>query len=113
MIMELVQEIEKNNLLIAEWGIYKLNEEESKKYGGNFALSQGIFSDFAIKNMGVDELLSGLKNSRYEGFFETQKEAYMQVKLVEMTCKIERMEKALKDFVNATKDLETPEFIDD
>ena len=43
-----------------------------------------------------------------KGFFETQKEAYMQVKLVEMTCKIERMEYALKDFVNATKDLETP-----
>ena len=71
--MELVQKIEKNNLLASDWGIYKLNEEEIKKYGGNFALSQGIFSDFAIEYKGIDELLSGLK-----------------------------------DFVNATKDLETP-----
>lgn len=106
--MELVQKIEKNNLLASDWGIYKLNEEEIKKYGGKFALSQGIFSDYAIERMGIDELLSDLKDYRYEGFFETQKEVYMQVKLVEMTCKIERMEYALKNFVNATKDLETP-----
>lgn len=32
-------------------GIYKLNEEEAKKYGGNFALFQGIFCDFAIREM--------------------------------------------------------------
>lgn len=106
--MELVQKIEKNNLLASDWGIYKLNKEEAKKYGGKFALSQAVFTDYAIDHMGVDELLSDLRISAYEGFFETQKEAYMQVKLVEMTCKIERMEYALKDFVNATKDLETP-----
>ena len=106
--MELVQKIEKNNLLASDQGIYKLTEEEAKKYGGNFALSQGIFSDFGIKTYGTDELLSNLKDYNYEGFFETQKEAYMQVKLVEMTCKIERMEYALKDLINATKDLETP-----
>lgn len=109
--MELVQTIEKNNLLSSNWGIYKLSEKESKKYGGNFALSQGVFSDYAIENMGVDELLSGLREHAYEGFFETQKEAFMQVKLVEMTCKIERMEYALKDLVNATKDLETPKWM--
>lgn len=106
--MELVQKIEENNLLSSNWGIYKLNEEETKKYGGKFALSQAIFSDYAIEHMGIDELLSGLKDYRYEGFFETQKEAYMQVKLVEMTCKIERMEYALKDFIKATEKLETP-----
>ena len=106
--MDLVQKIEKNNLLSSDWGIYKLNDEEAKKYGGKFALSQGVFTGIAIDRMGVDELLSDLRASAYEGFFETQKEAYMQVKLVEMTCKIERMEYALKDFINATKDLETP-----
>lgn len=109
--MELVQEIEKNNLLSSNWGIYKLSEEESKKYGGKFALSQGVFSDYAIENMRVDELLSGLREHAYEGFFETQKEAFMQVKLVEMTCKINRMEYALEDLINATKDLETPKWM--
>ena len=39
-------------------------------------------------------------------FLETQKEAYMQVKLVEMTCKINRMEYAMKDVLN----LETPKW---
>ena len=104
--MELVQTIEKNNLLSSDWGIYKLDEEERIKYGGNFALSQGIFSDFAIENMGIDKILSGLSEYRYEGFFETQKEAYMQVRLVEMSCKISRMEIAIKE-AYATLDLKT------
>lgn len=104
--MKLVQEINKNNLLASSWGIYELNEKEKKKYGNNFALSQGVFSDFAIKEFGVDKLLQKLDENKYEGFFETQKEAYMQVKLVEMTCKIDRMEYAMKDVLN----LETPEW---
>lgn len=75
--MRLVQTINKNELLSNDWGIYELSELESKKYGRKFALSQCIFSDFTLKEMGVDKLLSGLKNYRYEGFFETQKEAYL------------------------------------
>lgn len=104
--MKLVQEIKENNLLSSSWGIYELNEKEKKKYGNNFALSQGVFSDWAIKEFGVDKLLQKLDENKYEGFFETQKEAYMQVKLVEMTCKIDRMEYAMKDVLN----LETPEW---
>ncbi len=104
--MKLVQEIKKNNLLSSSWGIYELNEKEKKKYGNNFALSQGVFSDWAIKEFGVDKLLQKLDEYKYEGFFETQKEAYMQVKLVEMTCKINRMEYAMKDVLN----LETPKW---
>lgn len=104
--MKLVQEIKKNNLLASSWGIYELNEKEKKKYGNNFVLSQGVFSDWAIKEFGVDKLLQKLDEYKYEGFFETQKEAYMQVKLVEMTCKINRMEYAMKDVLN----LETPEW---
>lgn len=109
--MKLVQKIEENELLASSWGIYELNEEEKKKYGNNFALSQGIFCDFALEKYSTDELLSLLKDCAYEGFFETQKEAYMQVKLVEMECKIERMESAFADFSKAIKDLETPEWM--
>lgn len=101
--MELVQEIKKNELLNSDWGIYKLNKKESEKYGGNYALSQGIFSEYALENIGADELLSGLSKYHYEGFFETQKEAYMQVKLVEMNIKIERMEYAITELVDMTK----------
>ena len=69
-------------------------------------MSQGVFSDYAIKEFGADKLLSNLKDFNYEGFFETQKEAYMQVKLVEMKNKIERMELAMKDVLK----LQTPEW---
>lgn len=87
-------------------GIYELNPDQEKKFGNKYALSQGIFSDYAIKEFGADELLSNLKDFNYEGFFETQKEAYMQVKLVEMKSKIERMELAMKDVLK----LQTPEW---
>lgn len=104
--MKLVQKIEKNELLGSNWGIYELNPDQEKKFGNKYALSQGIFSDYAIKEFGADELLSNLKDFNYEGFFETQKEAYMQVKLVEMKSKIERMELAMKDVLK----LQTPEW---
>lgn len=104
--MKLVQEIKKNELLGSNWGIYELNPDEEKKFGNKYALSQGIFSDYAIKEIGVDKLLSDLTDFTYEGFFETQKEAYMQVKLVEMKNKIERMEFAMKDVLK----LKTPEW---
>ena len=104
--MKLVQEIKKNELLKSSWGIYELSADEKKKYGNNYALSQGVFSDYAIKEFGADKLLSNLKDYKYEGFFETQKEAYMQVKLVEMTVKIVRMESAMKKVLR----LQTPEW---
>lgn len=105
-IMKLVQEIKRNELLGSSWGIYELNTNEKKKYGNNYALSQGVFSEYAIKEFGADDLLSNLKDFAYEGFFETQKEAYMQVKLVEMKSKIERMELTMKDVLK----LQTPEW---
>ena len=104
--MKLVQEIKKNDLLSSNWGIYELNEKEKEKYGNNFVLSQGVFSDWAIKEFDVDELLQKIDRYKYEGFFETQKEAYMQVKLVEMKCKIDRIEYAIKEVLN----LETPKW---
>mgnify|MGYP000277585312 FL=1 len=104
--MKLVQEIKRNELLGSSWGIYELNTNEKKKYGNNYALSQGVFSEYAIKEFGADDLLSNLKDFAYEGFFETQKEAYMQVKLVEMKSKIERMELTMKNILK----LQTPEW---
>lgn len=105
--MKLVKTINKNELLSSDWGIYELSENESKKYGGKFALSQGIFSDFALKEMGVDKLLSNLKDYQYEGFFETQKEAYLQVKIVEMKCKVERLEYWING-IEQVKAIKTP-----
>ena len=108
--MKLVQEIKKNDLLLNDWGIYELTQEEADKYGNKFALSAGIFSDFALKEMGSDKLLSELEEHIYEGFFETQKEAYMQVKLVEMKCKIDRLEYAIRELTKVSE-IETPRWM--
>lgn len=71
--MKLVQKVEKNELLGSSWGIYELDPDEKKKYGNNYALSQGVFSDYAFKEFGADELLSNLKESAYEGFLKHKK----------------------------------------
>ena len=105
--MELVKIIEKNDLLASNWGIYKLNKEERVAFGNNYALSQGTFSEWALEKMGSNKLLSELKDYMYEGFFETEKEAYFQVKLVEMSCKIDRLERAIAE-LDVVRKLETP-----
>lgn len=98
--MKLVQKIERNDFLLRDFGIYELNEEEKEKYGNNYALSQGIFDDCAIKKYGSDSVLSRLSKCYYEGFFETQKEAYMQVKLVEMKSELERLKSDMAMILN-------------
>lgn len=90
--MELIRKIEKNRLLASNWGIYKLSDEQVKKFGGRFALSQGIFNDYALKEYGEDKLLSRLSDLNYEGFFQTELEAFYQVKLIEMQNKIDRLQ---------------------
>lgn len=105
--MKLVKVIEKNELLVSDWGIYKLDEEERRAFGNNYALSQGTISEWALEEMGPNKLLSGLRAYAYEGFFETKKEAYLQVKLVEMLCKIDRLESAIAK-LDVVRKLETP-----
>lgn len=71
--MKLVQKIEKNELLSKDWGIYELNAEEKQKYGGNFALSQGVFSDYALENFGADHLLRKLDDICMKGSLKHKK----------------------------------------
>lgn len=96
--MILVEKISKNKLLGCDWGIYELSKEQAIRYGGKFALSQGIFSEFALKEIGEEKLLSKLDSFNYEGFFQTRLEAFYQVKLVEMQSKIDRFEGLIKEF---------------
>ena len=98
--MELVRKIEKNKLLVSNWGIYKLSDKQEKKFGGKFALSQGLFSDYALKEFGEDKLLSRLSDLNYEGSFETELEAFYQVKLVEMQNKIDRLQEVTNKFID-------------
>lgn len=105
--MKLVQKIESNKLLSSDWGIYELSDEEQKKFGKKFALSQGVFCDHAMETYGSDNLISELSPYKYEGLFDTQLEAYFQVKLVEMECKIQRFENLISNLVDV-KNIETP-----
>lgn len=103
--MELVQKIKRPAYMASDFGIYKLNDAEREKFGNNYAVSQGIFSDYTIKEFGAEKLLSNLKDYAYEGFFETEKEAYLHVKAVMLKFEIERMKLTMKDLL----ELETPD----
>lgn len=107
--MELIRKIEKNKLLFSDWGIYKLSEEQAKKFGGRFALSQGIFNDYVLKEFDEDNLLSKLSNFEYEGIFQTELEAFYQVKLVEMQNKIDKLQKVTNKFIEVYN-IENPEW---
>lgn len=107
--MELIRKIEKNKLLINNWGIYKLSDEQEEKFGGKIALSQGIFNDYALKEFGEDKLLSKLSDINYEGFFQTELEAFYQVKLVEMQNKIDRLQEITNKFVDVYN-IDNPEW---
>lgn len=84
--MKLVRKIKKNEVLRSDWGIYELDESEQAKYGHKYAVSQGIFCESALREFTNDELLGGLKEYNYEGFFDTIIEACQHVKLVEYHC---------------------------
>lgn len=88
--MKLVQEIKKNEILVSDWGVYELNRQERERHHANYIVSQGIFSDYALSEIGTDQLISKLDSYRYEGKFETMKEALLHIKCVEMKCLIER-----------------------
>ena len=96
--MKLVREIrDRENK--AKWGIYKLSDEQAKKFGNNFAVSQGVFSDYCIEQYGEDWLLERLDENLYEGFFETHREAELHVELAETNIKLNNMKMKIKDII--------------
>ena len=81
--------------------IYAIDPSLAEKYGGPFVLTRGVFSDFALKEIGEENLMAEISNGYYEGFFQTQKEAYLTAKLVAASNELERVKAAidpLKDF---------------
>ena len=95
--MKLVQTIQKNEILRSNWGVYELNTQERETHHANYIVSQGIFSDYALSEFGVDQLISKLDSYRYEGKFETMKEALLHIKCVEMTCLIKKYQAEMEN----------------
>ena len=99
--MELVERIEKNEFLPSNFGIYELDDYLTERYGGRYALLQGILYDGLITETTpyekIYEILDKLSRATYEGFFVTKKEAFYQVKLVELQSKNRRLERLIND----------------
>lgn len=71
--MKLVQKVEKNELLGSSWGIYELDPDEKKKYGNNYALSQGVFLTMHLKNLVQMNCSLILKNLLMKAFLKHKK----------------------------------------
>lgn len=103
--MKLVKEISKRRFLSSSWGIYELSDEQTAKYGKRYAMSQGVFSDYALENTKDDTLLEGLKEHLYEGFFDTVKEAVLTVENVGLRNKIYELQNGIRNlYSTAEKD---------
>lgn len=108
--MELVRKIDKNKFLSIDYGIYKLSEDQQKKFGNKYAVTQGVYSRQVIENTNEDELLSNLKSYQYEGFFETEREALFHIKLVEMSCRVAKLVYSIEELQNDLLEITDTEY---
>lgn len=78
--------------------IYKLTEEQANKYseGKRFMLKHMKYGNYAYNNMNDDRLVS-VDPGYYEGFFETEREAYLTAMLVNASRQIVDLKHTIKD----------------
>jgi len=82
----------------ATFSIYELNDEQTTKFGGRFAVAQGPkVTDYYIETYGENAYLEGLEKYRYEDFFETYREAILHLKLVSALGTIRSMHNAFEN----------------
>lgn len=96
--MKLVEKVEVSSY--QTMAIYEIDASLAEKYGGPFVLTRGVFSDFALKEIGEEKLLGDIHKGYYEGFFQTQKEAYLTAKLVAASHELERVKTAIHTLQN-------------
>ena len=106
--MKLIKEVETNSS-IKSMSIYKLDDEESKKYNAKFVLLGAVFSDEELQAAGIDNLLYDVKFNSNEGFFETEKEALLYAYCVQMKIKIEYLTKTIAGLSKSARS-STPDF---
>ena len=94
--MKLIKTVEQKNFLVSIFAIYELNDEQTKKFGKRYAVSQGVFSKYGIEMFGEDDLIEDLKASRYEGLFETKLEAEQHIKIVVLEAKLEKLTNSIE-----------------
>ena len=78
--------------------IYKLTDEQISKYsyGKKFMLKSAEFSEYTYRNMTDDELITVSRGYIDEGFFETEREAYLTAMLVKASSQIYNLKHIIK-----------------
>lgn len=111
--MELIQTFEMNHRRLGSWAIYELSENEVKKYEHKFVLSNGVYSEQDIQQLGVDTIISRLKKQVGEVLFDTRREACMQAKTIELEARICVLEAFVKMYSKKldteSKEVESPD----
>lgn len=81
-------------------GIYEVPENLQEKYGGKYFLSSVLYGDYWLQNHTAEETFDRVMPQHYEGFFETQKEAYLTSILVKASVELDSVRYAIEDFKN-------------
>lgn len=90
------------------FAIYKLTEEQAKKYAGGkrYWLTCGQLSDYAYMYMSDDDILSRSNSSLGEGFFETEKECTLTIELYKYQNFFSSIKSAAATIDSKVKDFE-------
>ena len=91
--------------------IYKLTEEQANKYseGKHFMLKHAKYGNYAYNNMNDDRLVS-VDPGYYEGFFETEREAYLTAMLVKASSQIYNLKHIIKQATDKSEKVGAMEF---
>ena len=73
------------------FAIYEIPDNLKESYGGKYILSQGVFSEYAIKEFEDNEVINNLKEYQFEGIFQTIKEAEMTAKYADAICTLNNL----------------------
>ena len=80
-------EFKLGNIVYTDWEIYELDETEQALFGRKYAVTNGTYDDFLSK-YSATELLRSLSLWRGERLFDTYNEAFMHIKLMEVSHKV-------------------------
>ena len=92
--------------------IYKLTDEQIFKYshGKQFMLKPAEFSEYAYQNMTDDELITVYRGYIDEGFFETEREAYLTAMLLKAREELHDIRSAVVQIVWRDKKVGSMDF---
>ena len=110
--MKKITTLQNKSVFVSPFSIYHLSDEMAKKYGGKYAVTQGVFSEIFINEEGEDACLQTIKAYEYGGFFQTELEAFQHVKIVEQKMLIERIDSLWSNAKDLLKSVDIKSILD-